>query len=118
VPKGYLTIAIVLTLFITFMSFVPLQDFSTKGIHTDKILHGLAYGLLTLSWLLASSHLSKRPRYFSVVGFSVASYGMIIELLQGALTRFRYAEGLDILANSVGVLLAILFFKQVFNSRL
>jgi VanZ family protein len=42
-------------------------------------------------------------------------YGIIIEVLQGTLTIYRSASLLDVLANTVGIILAMVLFKQFYK---
>ena len=44
-------------------------------------------------------------------------FGIIIEILQGVITSYRTASYLDILANTIGVLLAVVIF-HVFEKKI
>ncbi|CAL2103966.1 VanZ family protein [Tenacibaculum sp. 190130A14a] len=73
----------------------------------DKIEHGIAYFMLTFFWLI--SFRKKAVNY--IVVFCCFVYGIIIEVLQSVLTNYRIAEYYDILANSIGILIAFIFFR-------
>ena len=77
---------------------------------SDKLSHLIAYFFLTLAWLYS---IIKQPYFRSKVKYVVLGcfiYGIIIEVLQGAITTYRTASYLDVLANSTGILLAFLAF--------
>ena len=81
---------------------------------TDKMLHAGAYLFLAFIWKLY--FVFKRPdfeRYTSNllwVAFACFLFGMLIEVLQGTLTSYRTPDWWDVVANSTGVVLAVLFF--------
>ena len=81
---------------------------------TDKMLHAGAYLFLAVLWKLY--FVFKQPdfqRYTSNllwVAFASFIFGMLIEVLQGTLTSYRTPDWWDVLANSTGVVLAVLFF--------
>jgi len=116
----FLSIAVVYTLIIATLSLVPLGRISVGGFNpTDKMLHGVAYFVLTLLWLFY--YLMKKrgnPDYkwgFFNISALVIVFGMLIEVLQGALTSYRQPDWADILANSIGVLIAFLFCVVFLN---
>jgi len=115
-------IAIALTLFIGITSLVSFSGIKTMSIkinNFDKIVHFGFYFLLTLSWLFATRNSFKNFISKSVLILIMISYGIIIEAFQGALTTHRQADIYDVLANSIGVLLATSMFpklNQWFNS--
>ena len=115
-------IAIALTIFITIASLASLRGFKTISINIsnfDKIIHFTFYFFLTLSWFFATQHTIKRTTSKAILIGVLISYGMIIEALQGGMTTHRQADFYDILANSIGVLLAAIFFPKLnkwFNS--
>ena len=84
----------------------------------DKVLHGLMYTLLAVSWAIP---VSKCPMpnvrcpigRAAVVCLSVTAYGGVLELLQRYCTRTRSGEWLDLLADflgaAVGVTIVMIF---------
>lgn len=112
--RFFLIIAVVYTLLITTLSLIPLGKISVGGFSpTDKMMHGVAYFILTLSWLFY--YLMKKLenndykwKFFNI-SVLVIVFGMLIEVLQGTLTSYRQPDWADILANSIGVLVAFLF---------
>ena len=66
---------------------------------SDKIEHFLAYFVLAGS----AVQVYRRGRPLLVAGAGLVAVGLLVELLQGALTATRMADPADALANSVGV---------------
>lgn len=79
----------------------------------DKILHFSAYFVLTISWLVAfyKSIYHKLPLINVVIALFI--YGIIIEVLQEVFTTYRQADLFDILANSIGILIAWALFNKI-----
>jgi VanZ family protein len=110
-----LFVAIGITLFIGYLSLKKMEAMPLQLSHSDKIYHTIAYFLLGLSWLLSfPKSLQKKNLKYAVV-VSCVIFGIVIEVLQGTLTTYRTASLLDVLANTVGVLVAMLLFKRVYK---
>jgi len=77
----------------------------------DKIFHSTAYFVLTLSWLFALRK-NKKKNYVVIALFL---YGILMEFLQGWLTKNRQQDVYDVIANSFGILLAVLLFEYFFK---
>ncbi|MBT8384103.1 MAG: VanZ family protein [Bacteroidia bacterium] len=77
--------------------------------NSDKIGHSLAYFMLSFSWFFA---LKKRFNNILIIALLI-SYGIIIEVLQEVLTAYRQGDLTDVLANSIGVILAYLFYQFI-----
>ena len=116
----FLLIAVVYTLIITTLSLVPLGRISVGAFNpTDKMLHGVAYFILTFLWIFyymmkKSGIRNYKWEFFNISGLVIV-FGMLIEVLQGALTSYRQPDWADILANSIGVLIAFLFCVVFLN---
>ncbi|WP_299222800.1 VanZ family protein [uncultured Psychroserpens sp.] len=75
--------------------------------YDDKIYHCIAYALLTL--LLFNYLRTIKKNYMILIAVVIAiTYGIIIEALQSILTDFRTPDYLDVIANTIGVILASL----------
>jgi len=116
----FLSIAVAYTLIISTLSLVPLGRISVGGFNpTDKMLHGVAYFILTLLWLfyylMKKSGIRNYKWEFFNISALVIVFGMLIEVLQGTLTSYRQPDWADILANSIGVLIAFLFCVVFLN---
>jgi len=73
------------------------------GVTLDKWVHGASYGLLTV--LLAWARRSRDLAVVAALAALAIGYGAAIELLQG-LVSTRGMSGTDLLANSVGAVVA------------
>jgi len=104
-------IAVFITLLIAVLSLVKLQVKPTMSIpSSDKVFHVIAYYFLMKSWLYALSQKDRFTQRVKYVFFGCVIYGIVIEALQGVITSYRTASILDILANTGGIILAILTF--------
>lgn len=101
--RNAIYIAVILTIFVTFISLVSLKGVvKVKVENSDKIGHFLAYFTLGVVWLYALKNKHKKV----LIIFFLILYGIIIEILQGVLTSNRQADFYDFIANTTGVLLA------------
>ena len=101
-------IALIISITIVFLSLLQLPSSKIDIINIDKAYHSIAYFALGISWLFAYY---KKPekKYFIVICCIV--FGIIIEVLQSSLTSYRTGDYVDAIANSCGVLLALLIFN-------
>ena len=97
---NWLVITITLSVVIIFFSFFSVTSHSMIQ-STDKYLHASAYFFLSFSASL------RKPTNYILIFIYFVLFGIVIELIQPLFNR--YFELLDILANSLGVFLAILF---------
>ena len=98
--NNWFVITIALSVVIIFFSFFSVTPTSAMQ-NTDKYLHTAAYLFLSFSASL------RKPTNYILIFIYFVSFGIIIELIQPYFNR--YFELLDILANSLGVFLAITF---------
>ncbi|WP_456437789.1 VanZ family protein [Psychroserpens sp.] len=76
----------------------------------DKIYHFLAYAILTL--LLFNYIVITNVKLNILLSAGIAIiYGIIIEVLQATVTDFRTPDYYDVLANTAGVLFAIILLR-------
>ncbi len=84
---------------------------------TDKMLHAGAYLFLAFLWKLffvfQKSDFKRYTSNLMWVALACFVFGMLIEVLQGTLTDYRTPDWWDVLANSTGVVLAVLFFMAM-----
>ena len=108
-------IALGITFVIGYLSLKKVGNIPVQISHADKIYHAIAYFFLGVTWLLSApkSLTNKKLKYAIVCGCII--YGIIIEVLQGTLTTYRTASVLDVAANFVGVIIAMLLFKQIYK---
>mgnify|MGYP006430355575 CR=1 FL=1 len=116
-----LLISITLTLFILFLSLIRVDDLpDLKVKEMDKYYHSFAYFTLTFSWLsffqIKNKTLNKKFLFLIIIALTI--FGIVIEVLQRYLTNYRLFDYQDMIANTIGVLIASSLFlgirKKVF----
>lgn len=108
--SSLLVLTIGYTIFLAVVSLVSLSGMPDIDIdHGDKILHVGAYAVLTFLWLFYAKHFQLKNKLIIIIALCII-YGIILEVIQGMLTTHRMADGLDVLANGVGVVLAAMVF--------
>lgn len=114
--KGKLKIvfAITITIAILLLSLLKLPQYKINISNLDKWQHSFAYFILSISWLLV---FYQKPNKKYIIVFLCILFGIIIEILQEVLTGYRTGDVLDILANSVGVIVGLLFFIQIYKKK-
>ena len=111
-------IAVFFTICILFGSLVKSEFIVVESISvSDKIYHLIAYFLLMLSWLYAFFKREKFEENVKYIILGCFIFGIIIEILQGVTTSYRTASYLDIVANTIVVLLAVVIF-HVFEKKI
>lgn len=112
----YFASALAVTALIAYLSlanlrFANVSFLSFSGM--DKLKHVAAYFVLTYSWLLAVENKSSpfKSRYWVVL--FVFLFGLLLEILQAFFTGYRTGEVFDLLANSIGIVFAFLFFDKL-----
>ena len=111
----FLITAILLTSAIAVGSLISVQSpIKINVSNSDKLIHFSAYAILTFNWLLVIKNHSNLRKKVTLVAFSILLYGIVIEVLQGALTAYRQADYLDILANLLGIITSVIVFIKFF----
>ena len=115
----FLVPAVAYTILILYLSLINLADTPVKDLGvSDKIMHGGAYFGLGLVWMFfvilsfQDRDLFKKISYVALISIA---FGIFIEVLQDSLTTYRQLDLFDILANSIGVLIAgvlVLLFRD------
>lgn len=82
--------------------------------NSDKILHSFSYTILSLSWLFYFKPIQKTKQKLAIA-FGVFLYGTIIEVLQTVLTTNRTGSLYDVLANTVGIFIALVVFETIYK---
>jgi len=79
---------------------------------SDKLMHGTAYFFFCLFWFgYLYLFEFKNYTFYKILLITIVwslFFGMVIEILQSELTTYRTGDFWDMLANSTGVLLAVL----------
>jgi len=107
-------IALGITISIVCLSLLKIPETQVKITNIDKVYHSIAYFTLTISWLIAYY---KKSQIKYIIVICCIIFGIIIELLQSTLTDYRTGEYLDVIANSSGVLLALLIFSLISKKK-
>jgi VanZ family protein len=102
-------VAIAITISILYLSLVKLPKGNINVNHLDKLQHGFAYFILSISWLF--TFYKKNSRYLIVC--CCILFGILIEILQNKLTNYRTGDYLDAIANSMGVIIGLLIFNRI-----
>ena len=108
--RKYLIAAIFWTITITILSLVSLKGLPTITTlkFKDKIIHFMFYFVFVFLWSIALK--GKNIKILKIALFAIL-YGIVIEVLQSAITLNRQADVFDALANSFGACTAVLFLK-------
>jgi len=108
-----LRLAITTTLIIAFLSLtaIPKINLGLEIKSGDKILHILAYFTLSTVWFLALQKKMGSPYMKIALILFLFVYGIILEALQGGITNYRTGDVFDVVANTIGILLALTLSK-------
>ncbi len=90
---------------------MKLKELPDVGIsNADKLFHSITYLILALLWYGSFIVKFKMPNVKALIYSALFStiFGIIIEVLQGMVTVTRKPDLEDVIANSTGVLLAVL----------
>ena len=109
-------LSIFYTVVLTIVCLIKLNKMPNIGMSNgDKIFHLLAYVVLTFLWVktFLFKFGFKKASSLLYIGLFCIIFGIIIEVLQNKLTTYRTLDILDILANTTGVILAVLVLVAV-----
>lgn len=107
-------IAILISIGILCLSLIKMPNTGIKVANIDKGYHGIAYFILTITWLIT---FYKKPAKKYIIVISCIIFGIIIEILQSTLTIYRTGDYLDVFANSFGVVVALVVFNLFFRKK-
>lgn len=120
--KPLLYFAILYSIAISFLFFLPSSDFVEVKIPIhglDKIVHGIIHFILILIWsfyFYVKNDFKFSVKWMLPLFLFLMLFGIIVEVLQGELTDSRGEDILDVAANFTGSLLGILLFKLLINN--
>ncbi|RPD99044.1 hypothetical protein EGM88_04125 [Aureibaculum marinum] len=115
--RNALIFAILLTLFVAFLSLVSLKGISKINIsvsNSDKIGHIIAYFTLATSWFYVYRYQKKKWKFIALLVFI---FGMVLEGLQGTLTSYRTADWQDQIANTLGLFISYALCYRMFKKQ-
>jgi len=102
-----------------FLSTMTVPDVSSVPLvnipHFDKIIHFSMYFILATLWMLDDFKKTKAFRMFNLIIIMIfsISYGLLMEVVQQIIVQDRTGDILDVLANTIGVIIAILIFRNI-----
>ena len=92
-------------------SLLPIHpDVGPQLLHKDKVVHVVIYFIFTIVWFPYFSNCSENNNYVKTVILAFCT-GVLIEAMQETLTKNRSADFYDVLANCLGIVLAIIALK-------
>ncbi len=106
-------IAIALTITIIYLSLASTMPNVMEVNVSDKILHTFAYFGLSTSWFFAIKASYNNFNKKVIIAFLVLFFSVLLEFLQGSLTNYRTADYYDIVANSIGIVIAVISFNTM-----
>jgi VanZ family protein len=107
--RKFLFLAITWTVFVTVASLVSFNSVpKVKVIGSDKVVHFLFYLVFVIFWSLAKKQSYFKINYSLLIVIIAIVFGIIIEFLQGVLTKTRQADFYDVLANSLGAIVGFI----------
>ena len=107
--RKFLFLAITWTVFVVVASLVSFNQVpKVKVIGSDKLVHFLFYLIFVVLWSLAKKQTCFKIKYSLLIVVIAIVFGIIIEILQGVLTKTRQADFYDVVANSLGAIVGCL----------
>jgi len=84
----------------------------------DKLLHGLAYGMLAwlLAWVMVYRRSGLNRQAWWQAWILTSLFGGVLEILQRVMQNGRTAEWGDLLADASAALIVCVIFRQVYGS--
>lgn len=115
--RNALFIAIAVTVIIAVLSLSAVPKLNMElGIKSgDKYLHFFAYFVLSSLWYFALKNKISEKVFKIFVPLGLILYGIILEGLQSGLTTYRTGDIYDAIANSAGVIVALIMFNRIIN---
>jgi len=106
--KYSLLISIVYSIVLAALSLIKINAVTQEfPLNTDKVFHALAYFIFTLLWfftLFIKNQNKVRALIYAFVSSII--FGLIIEILQGTITQNRQSDVNDLIANTIGTIIA------------
>jgi VanZ family protein len=111
---NFIVIPVSITVGIIYLSLIKTPKNMIEIAQIDKVYHSIAYFVLSITWLFA---FQKKSQVKYIIVILCIILGIIIEVLQSTLTIYRTGDYLDVLANSMGVILALVTFNLFFKKN-
>lgn len=112
--KQWLGVALAYTLFVFMASLASIHiKVAPTFEHKDKIVHIGIYVLYTIIWFFYFNSGLQKISYKKAILLAFAT-GILIEILQGSCTQNRSADIFDVVANSIGISIAVFLIKHFY----
>ncbi|MDX1684107.1 MAG: VanZ family protein [Saprospiraceae bacterium] len=96
---------------IAVLSLLPSDNFASFSwshlIGLDKVGHAIFYGVFYVLHYQSRSAQDDKRKYYPLFAAGAAMYGVILELLQSYMYLGRHFDVLDLIANIIGLLIAL-----------
>lgn len=109
---NFFIVALGITISIAYLSLMKMPKVEVNISNIDKFYHSFAYFTLSFCWLFS---FYKKPKLKNIIVISCIIYGIVIEVLQDTLTMYRTGDFRDVLANTVGIVLGLFIYNQIFK---
>ena len=118
--KLLLVICIIYSVLITIIFLVPIKEIPKLldfPIQIDKLIHVFIFLVLIFLWLLYVNSIlnDTKPTVIFLILVLCLLYGIIIEVIQEFCVLLRGAEVLDVIADLLGAILGLLFYRDFKN---
>jgi len=118
--KPLFVTGVLYTILLTWGSLTSISATESPFQLSDKVLHIVAYFGLTLIWFFwkyitnrDKHNTQSRSKMVWIIAFFACVYGIIIEILQGQFTDDRIADIGDVIANTLGIVLAVILISML-----
>ncbi|MDR2841423.1 MAG: VanZ family protein [Paludibacter sp.] len=119
IKKHWKSTVVVIVIFIcSFINPPEIQEIPGFSIGWDKIIHVIMFFTLSIALMLeffVNYSTKLKLKFWLICAFSPIFLGGLVEILQGTLTTTRSCDFDDLLADILGVLLALVCIKIVKN---
>lgn len=120
--KSYwLFLAITYSLLVLLVSLVKIKkEVDIKVPQFDKLVHFGIYFVFTIIWFACFYNYSKSGVVKNLIKAAIwgLGFGVVVEILQSLNPNARSGDVLDVLANSIGIIVAVLIIKNTKLIRL
>ncbi len=108
--KQLLIISNLYSFALTTLSLVKVNDKLPSIENSDKVYHAIAYFIFMILWYYTFyfKFKLKKNKALLLAFIASVSFGILMEILQGVLTKTRQSDVNDVIANTIGVILALL----------
>ena len=114
--RNFLFLAITWTVFVVVASLVSFNSVpKVKVVGSDKVVHFLFYLMFVVLWSLTKKQSYFKIKYSLLIVVIAIVFGIIIEILQGVLTKTREADFYDALANFLGAIVGFIALYWIKN---